>query len=255
MIIPFKNSFDNAEEYDKYANITLYISTMLAIIAFAIHSYNEDWKEISNIINSINCFFILAFAVLEFITKHIFSEASSQKRYDFIDNSFDTSFSEENTKGYYTNDNIENGIYKMAVNGFENSLFTYAISKRMLKGLWIKNSLIAIVFIFLAVLGLNNAFIVILQLALPLILLNQAIRHTVFVSRINKIYENYRRLFQDLLKNTTKEYKKPEIIINVIEYEATLSWGGIILDTKIYNELNPELSKSWEEIKLKYKIE
>ncbi len=255
MIIPFKNSFDNAKTYDKYANNVLYISTIIIIIAFILQVANENWKYISEILNSINCFFIVAFAVLEFITKSIFAEASSQKRYDYIDNSFETSFSEENSENYYSNDNIEKGIYKMAVNGFENSYFTYNIAKKMIKSLWIKNTLIAIIFIFLAIMGFNSAFVMILQLSLPLILLNQAIKHTVFVNRINKIYENYRRLFQDLKSNTNRELKNPEILINVIEYESTLSWGSILLDTTIYNELNDELSEKWEEMKLNYQIE
>ena len=166
MIIPFKNSFDNAKTYDKYANNVLYISTIIIIIAFILQVANENWKYISEILNSINCFFIVAFAVLEFITKSIFAEASSQKRYDYIDNSFETSFSEENSENYYSNDNIEKGIYKMAVNGFENSYFTYNIAKKMIKSLWIKNTLIAIIFIFLAIMGFNSAFVMILQLSL-----------------------------------------------------------------------------------------
>lgn len=253
MTIPFKNSFENAKTYDKYANWILYTSSIILITAFTIQAVNKEWTFISNILNSFNSFFILGYAILEFVVQHIFHEASTQKRYDFIDNSFDTSLSEENSTAYYSNDDIEKGVYKMAVNGFENSLLTYNISKEMLKPIWIKNILIGFLFLAISIAGFNNIFIMLFQLSLPLLLLSQAIKLTIFVNKINKVFENYRRLFQDL-KKKKKKYKKAEIIINVIEYESTLSWGGILLDDDIYKKLNPKLSEKWEKMKIKYEI-
>lgn len=255
MEIPFKNSFDYAKLVDKCSNWILLISTFLIISAFVIKSIDPNWLSISNVINTINCFFIMGYAISEFIVKHSFYKASSKKRFDFIDNSFETSFSEDNSIDYYSNDDIEKGIYKMAVNGFENSLFTYNIAKRMLKGLWIKNGFIATSFICLAIIGFNNAFIMLLQLTLPLLLLSRAIKQTIFVNRINSVFENYRRLFQDLKNNVAEDHKNPEILINVIEYEAILSWGCILLNSNIYNLLNADLSKKWEKMKIKYEID
>ena len=254
MKVPFGNKFDNAKLYDKYANYVLWISTLLIIIAYLLKVFYPDLSYISNIINKVNCLFIVAYAVLNFITDYIFYKASYHKRLDFIDNSFNTSYSEENSSEYYSNDDIENGIYKLAVNSFENSLFTYNISKKMLIKIWIKNTLIALIFLVLAIFGYENAFVLLLQLALPILLLSKAIKLTIFVNRVNQVYENYRKLFQNIKSNRDNEFASPEILINVIEYEATLSWGSILLDSKIYNSMNDELSKVWEEIKIKYEI-
>ena len=254
MKIPFRNTFDYAKLYDKYANYVLWISTLLIIIAFLLKVFYPNLSYISNIINKVNCLFIVAYAVLNFITDYIFYKASYHKRLDFIDNSFNTSYSEENSSEYYSNDDIENGIYKLAVNSFENSLFTYIISKKMLIKIWIKNTLIALIFLVLAIFGYENAFVLLLQLALPILLLSKAIKLTIFVNRVNQVYENYRKLFQNIKSNRDNEFASPEILINVIEYEAILSWGSILLDSKIYNSINDELSKNWEEIKIKYEI-
>ncbi|NKQ38336.1 MAG: hypothetical protein HF967_02455 [Methanosarcinales archaeon] len=254
MKIPFRNAFDYAKLYDKYANYVLWISTLLIIIAFLLKVFYPNLSYISNIINKVNCLFIVAYAVLNFITDYIFYKASYHKRLDFIDNSFNTSYSEENSSEYYSNDDIENGIYKLAVNSFENSLFTYIISKKMLIKIWIKNTLIALIFLVLAIFGYENTFVLLLQLALPILLLSKAIKLTIFVNRVNQVYENYRKLFQNIKSNRDNEFASPEILINVIEYEATLSWGSILLDSKIYNSMNDELSKAWEEIKIKYEI-
>lgn len=254
MEVPFKASFEEAKSYDKAANIVLWISTCILVIAFVLQSISKELQPISELINAINCFFIVGFAVLEFVTNYFFFEASTQKRNDFVDNSFETAYAEENTSNYFTNDNVEKGMYKMAVNGFENSLFTYNIAKRMLKSLWMKNAIIAILFILLAVLGFNSAFVMLLQLTLPLLLIYQALKHTLFVTRIKRIFEGYRRLFQDLKDSNEKESKYPEMLLHVIEYESTLSWGSILLDSKIYDSLNPELSVKWDQIKLRYNI-
>ena len=254
MKVPFKNTFDNAKLYDNFANYALWISTILIIIAFLLKLVYPDLSYISNIINKVNCLFIVAYAVLNFITDYIFYKASYHKRLDFIDNSFNTLYSEENSSEYYSNDDIENGIYKLAVNSFENSLFTYNISKKMLIKVWIKNTLIALTFLILAIFGYENAFVLLLQLTLPILLLSKAIKLTIFVNRVNRIYENYRKLFQNLKTNRTNTLTTPEILINVIEYESTLSWGGILLDSNIYNSMNDKLSKIWNGIKDKYKI-
>lgn len=254
MISPFKNTFDNAKLLSKYANIILFLSTFLIVLSFIVSSFSENNSKLITIIDSINCLLIIAYAVFEYLINNTFFEASIHRRCDFIDNSFNTSYSEENSSQYYSNDDLTSGIYKMAVNGFENVFFTYNISKLMLNGIWIKNIIIALIFISLGILGYNNTLILFIQLSLPVILVSQSIRHTAFVNRINRVYENYRRLFQDLRSYDSSDQKIPEMILNVIEYETTLSWGEVLLDSKLYNKMNSELSKKWETIKNKYNI-
>ena len=251
----FKASFDEAKDFDKYSNYALWISTILLGIGLGIESYDNDLEYVSGFISNINCFFILAFAILNFISGSIFFDASIQRRVDFIDNSFDSSFNEDRSREYYTNENIASGIYKMAVNGFENSLFTYTISKEMITKLWLKNMIFGILILIFAIGGFNNAFILMLQLTLPLLLLQQAIKHSLFVYRIKRVFENYKRLFNDLKQLNDSKQKRPEIILNVLDYETTLTYGGIHLDSKIYNKLNLDLSIKWDEMKQTYNIE
>ena len=216
MKVPFKNTFESAKTYAKYADWILYLSTGLIIIAFLLKKIYPNLANISSLINKINCLFILSYAVLDFITNYIFYKASYNKRLDFIDNSFNTSYSEENSSEYYSNDDIENGFYKLAVNSFENSLFTYNISKKMLKNIWIKNSLIALIFLTSAIFGFDNIFVLLLQLTLPILLLSKALKLTIFVNRVNKVYENYRKLFQNIKNNGGVEMANPEILIKLL---------------------------------------
>jgi general stress protein CsbA len=252
---PYKGSFDQAKVFNKYAQIALWISTLLIIIAFSLKTYNTNWFAISDLVSNINCFFIISYATLTFISEVIFYQASVQRREDFIDNSFNTTIAEDRSVEYYTNENIANGIYKMAVNGFENSLFTFNIASKMTSKLWIKNIIFAILILAFAVFGYNNAFVLLIQMTLPILLLQQAIKQTLFVYRIKRVFENYRRMFNDLKANLDSKHKRPEIILNVLEYETTITYGAILLDSKIYEKLDPELSIKWTDLKHEYKIE
>ena len=254
MNVPFKISFDQAKLYEKYSNQILWISSGILIFAFVIQSINNNLKNISDTINILNCFLIVAYAILEILTTIIFYEASKKKRYDYIDNSFQSLMSDENSKNYFSNDDLNCDIYKMAVNGFENVFFTYKISEKMQKPLWIKNVLISFLFVMVAILGLNNIFVMLLQLSLPFFLLKQAIKQNYFVGQIEQVCENYRKLFDSIKDSKNYDSKIPTMLINLLEYETTLSWANILLDEKIYNSLNPALSADWEKIKLRYKI-
>ncbi len=252
---PYKGSFEQAKSFSKYAERVLWVSTIMLIIAFGIKTYNETWTEYSELISNINCFFIISYAILSFISDYIFYNAGIQRREDFIDNSFSTTIAEERSSGYYTNENIAVGIFKMAVNGFENSLFTYNIANKMTVSLWLKNIVIAILILTFAIFGYNSAFILLIQLTLPILLLQQAVKHTLFVYRIKRVFENYRRLFNSLKNEPDSKFKRPEIILNVLDYETTLTYGAILLDSKIYDDLNPELSTKWNKMKQEYNIE
>jgi len=252
---PYKASFDKSKDFRKYAEIALWISTVVLFVAFSIKLCYSNLISISDLIYKINCFFIISYATLSFISENIFYQASKQRREDFIDNSFNTRIAEDRSNDYYTNANIEYGIYKMAVNSFENSLFTYHIANKMMIKLWIKNIVFAILILVFAIFGYNNAFILLIHLSLPILLLQQAIKHTLFVYRIKRVHENYRRLFNDLKNNVDTKYKRPEILLNVLDYETTITYGSVLLDSEIYERMNSSLSKKWIELKQDYKIE
>ncbi|MDO5971021.1 hypothetical protein Q4Q35_14530 [Flavivirga aquimarina] len=252
---PYKGSFEQAKSMSKYASTILLISTGILITAFALKTFNSSLTNFSDVLTNINCFFIISYAVLSFLSETFFYQASIQRREDFIDNSFNTSIAESRSVDYYTNGNIATGIYKMAVNGFENSLFTYNIGKRMTLKIWLKNLIFALLILVSAIFGFNNAFTLLIQLTLPILLLQQSIKHTLFVYRINRVFENYRRLFNDLKSHEDSKHKRPEIILNVLDYETTLTYGAILLDSKLYEKLNLELSAIWLELKREYNIE
>lgn len=252
--VPYKYNFDNAKKIDKWSIYLLWLSTIFIVLAFILPKINAIYIKYSDLLNIINCFFIIGYTVLAFFAEFILYNANILKRRDFIDNACNSNFSENNSSNYFTNDNIGFGIEKLGVNSFENVLFSYNISKAMLPKLWVINIFFAILFIILAVLGFNNAVILIIQLTLPFLLIFKAIKLSLFVNRISRVYDDYRNLFS-ILKYTPNIKDKTAIILkNVLDYETTLSWANVLLSNKLYDKMNRELSAKWEKIKVEYKI-
>lgn len=248
-INPYKILFESCKKYNKAAEYVLYLSTLFSILIFLL----KDIQYVKYLL-FINCLLIVLYPILCFISDLKFYDSSLIRRSDFIDNSLDSKLSESRSKEYYSNDDLSTGYYKIAVNGFENSLFTYNIAKKMTLPLWVKTFILAAILISFAILGYTNAFVLFVQLSLPIFLLQQSLKHTLFVYRIKSIYGNYRNLFNSSTNKHDISKKIAEILITVLNYETTLTYGAILLDTKIYNSLNSKLSQEWNRIKIEYRI-
>lgn len=139
------------------------------------------------------------------------------------DNSFGTKLSETRSVGYYSNDDVASGYMKLALNNFESVFFTYRIMKENLCPAIIKAIVISVIFILVAILGLQNIFILLIQITLPITIIVESIRHA------------------DILNQLTN-------------YTATLTAGSVLLDDRTYSKLNASLSKEWDEIKNEFEI-
>jgi len=175
------------------------------------------------IVEIINCLIIILFSISEFVKNYTHFEAETHRREDLVDNSFASLIAENRTEGYYTNDNLKSGLYKMGVNNFESCFFSYNIAKKELLCLWSKTIFISLLFIVIAVCRYDKLLIFVIQLSIPVVLLQQSIKHTLFVSRLKNVLCRYRTLFSTLKKNNNKKYDS-EIIRDVLEYEATIAW-------------------------------
>jgi len=197
---------------------------------------------------------LIAFYIAcEIVSGYFLFKAESRRRLDFIDNSFDTNLSGRRSEEYFTNSNLDPGLYKMAVNSFENALFSYNVSKRMLPNLVFKNLVIIFIFILAASLGEKQIVILIFQLSLPVILFQQLIKLWVYNVNTEIVLEEFQSLFEDL-KTIEHEKKSAKILRNIIHYESNISWGSVLLSSRIFNKINPTISNEWTTLKKEYRI-
>lgn len=253
-IVPFKSSFDKAKKFDVWSGLLTYISAALFLIVFVLELFSQNYTTILWI-DRLNCIVIVSYIILEFITDCIHSSAETYRRADLVDNAFGCKLASNRSEDYYTNDELQKGLYKLGVNSFESCFFSYKIAAESQHCMWWKAVFFAMLFFFCAIFGYNKGVIFIIQLSLPLTVILQAIKQQKFVSHLKNIDGNYRSIFDTLRnkKNISKnDYAK--LTKEILEYEGTISGANILLNEKKYEELNKALSDEWNRIKCEYEI-
>lgn len=251
-IVPHEINYKTINKISGIASLVLYASATIALMLLFIDKTNfVTSKEIHNKnLNSGLAILAILYFVIDIIQNYLFQQAELNRKNDLIDNSFETKLSDENSQGYFSNDNFPTGIYKLGVNVFENSFFTKSISQKMIAPGIIKSVLILVLFLLVIFYTDQSTLTALIQIALPFTIVQQTIRLIFFYHYIKKVVDTYKYIFANVAKNK----RSPLIIDNVINYEKTLSWGGIQLDSKLFNKHNPKLTIDWEALKNKYSL-
>lgn len=256
------NPYKTIDKIENWKNSVLIIST---IITFTLninekshflepYGYN---KTVSTIIIGFNAVLVVAYIFFEITINFIFQKAEGNRILRYIDNSFLTNYSAAAIpqSGYFSQDNLSPGLYKMCINSFENTLFTFKIAKRMEAKRYIKAFIVFLVFIFTATVGDSGTIRYLTDAILPLALVQDAIKFYFYSSKVEAIHANFASFFTSLNGNMSNfSSRHSEALKLVITYETTLAWSSIKLNSNIYEELNPTLSQEWELLKQQYNI-
>ena len=210
---------------------------------------------IVNILNMLNCFFIILYGII-YIVVEIFMQpmVSNERRRGFIDNSLGTKLLDRPVLKYYDNDSIEQGPYKMLVNCYENCFFTYNIIKVMLPKIIKKNIILFVFLLIFAYNGIKDNIVAIpfLQLFLSSLFLIELIYHIAFFFRLKNLYEKFKQIFST--HKSTKNRTIQDAIYMVLEYETTLAYNKSPISDSVYQKLNDKLTEEWNSIKQNYDI-
>lgn len=211
-------------------------------------------NDLLNILNIILlCVFFTVESIIDLI---LLPQADSKRRDDFIDNSFGTKLSPTNSVDFYDNDEINTGLYKTAVNLFENCFFTYSLVKLLTTKKIIWPIVLLFVSIVLAFYGFKNVpfALTILQTLFSANILGALIKHLILINRLSTIFEGWLLLFQNPnIKANTVDFQ-PLIYKFWLQYETLLSKINAGVPNSIFNNQNERLTKEWKELKVKYNI-
>lgn len=214
-------------------------------------------SSIMTLLDIINIICILLFFTLEVIVEFILFPQSEQKRRDdFLDNSFGSKFLTANSIDYYSNDNVAEGLYKAASNLFENSFFTFSLTKALTFSKIIFPSIVLLTVFVLAYFGFNKVSLglTILQVLFSMNVLGNLIKHLILQNNLSVIYENWIALFQlPDFKSHPNKYNA-QIYRIWIHYETILTRIQPGIPKRKFNKLNPGLTADWSQIKNKYSI-
>lgn len=245
---PQTNYFILANKLNKLENALFIISFILSIFLTIF------FKE-SIITNILSIVFLVALTVSSFAQTYFQNKGEYKRRLDFIDNSFGTKFTIDQSRGYFSNSNIKIGLRKALANVFENLFFSLNISNEMKKKSLIKMLIGGSIIFGFSMYGFAKS-----SLALPIL---QLFISKYFIEEFI-LLNNYTRTLEDIEKDIINilesydalDYIKLEanVIKVLVSYECNISFSKILLDSKIFNKYNESLSEEWIGVKNKYNL-
>ncbi len=244
---PQEDFFSKLQEIEKSRCIVFWISIIgsALIPLFNNDKFNSGFTAIS----------LIVLICLGIQSENYRSNAEKKRRSDLFDNSFGTKYNHDKSRGYYSNDEIPKGMYKIATNVFQNCLWSLEISNKMKDKEKIKNIVIGGAIAIFALFGfLNNMIsIPVLQLFLSQEFLVKYINLDRYNKELEEIFKELKDLFSRNLKDNI-DIEEARLFNIILRYECNISNWKMDLDSKIYSSEDARLEQEWSKIKDTYDI-
>lgn len=260
---PHYSTYDNINKLRKLCGILFWLIFALAIFETAFSQLSIDILQanaayilqVSNIVSIIS---IIIFFIAELVVDlFLVPMADNKRRDDFIDNSIGSTFSLEPSEGYYDNSEIQNGIYKVAVNLFENCFFTYNLITKLTYRKIIIPAFAGIGILILAYYGFNGQntiAVTLLQFMFSTTVLGTLVKHLILLAKLQEIQKDWQNLFSKTTFKTDPESEAASIYRIWLNYETLHSRIPASVPQKVYEQNNPALTEKWIEVKSRYNI-
>lgn len=232
----------------------LYTAEIVVYIIFALFTIIQIYLE-SNALIIISSISLISLYLIGKIREYYFGKAHDARRIFLFDNTFNESVNPHHNNQYYDNNDISPGLIKLLANTHESSIFTYYISKNMLKRYLVPFILITfIIIVSLFISGINGVNSVVLAIILSGGLLNRVVAIWSLNKKTKSIYNQFNNVCNDINSNLDTKINKRKILDIVLQYESILLDTKIELSENIYNKTRECLTSEWETLKLKYSI-
>lgn len=246
-----KSHYDAVEQADTFSDRLFYIAAALSLVFPFVEKGNHpivfDWVQYMFALAVVGLFFIGLASRLYLVPR-----AEDMRRKDFFSSAMDINLTHQRTDGYYNNELIE-PWHRMAAQLLENSHFTKGITLKMLLAERAKISVY--IAIWLACVIYRRTDIGWIVAATQAVFSEQLIskwwRMEWLRMRSEETFQEVYKLFQTGTGQLTFTAMAIEAVTS---YEAAKANAGIVLSSRLFNKLNPELSVDWDNIKAALKI-
>ena len=192
------------------------------------------------------------FVVGLFLRLYLTPRADDSRRHDFFSSACGVNLTHQQTDGYYNN-NFGDPIKRMAAQVFENSHFSKAIARRMAIRERIKVGVYVLVWIVCLINRQAEIGLIVAasQAVFSEQIFSKFIRLEWLRMRFERTYETMYHLFQS---SPSKAPFTAIALDTMSMYEAAKSNAAITLNSKLFDEMNSDLSVQWEQIKTALKM-
>ncbi len=239
-----------SETLDAIANVLFYV---VAISAITVPLLGQEP------VKSYLATFFIVIAVAYFIVRYsavlfYLPNAEKMRRKQLLSDSFSVPLTHEKTEEYYNNP-YSPSVKRLGANILENSLFSQRILQVMLPRERVKITIyIALWIAALASRSVSHDVVMVIsQSVFSAEVLARWVSMEVLRSRYFEVYNDLYKVF--LVKRHESPESVPLILDAFSNYECAKAAAGINLSTKIFDKINPIVTKEWEEIKVNLGIE
>jgi hypothetical protein len=249
-IYKIKNRLENINKF------IFWLTLLLSVFPILFAKFFTQYKFV-DLVNIFNIIGIALFFIIEIMNEYILLPlADNRRRDDFIDNSFGSKFSIKSSIDYYDNQEIEKGIYKAAVNQFENCFFTYSLVKISTVSKIVIPTTMLIIMSIIAYYGFSQVpfALTILQAFFSANILGNLVKHLILMNRLANIQDSWLQIFQNIeFKNEALKYQ-PHILRFWLQYETLHSKINANISSRVFEKNNLRLTEDWNNLKTKYNI-
>lgn len=244
--------FDAVDCADNAADWLFYVSAALSLASLMVEkaAYPLAYTYVQIVFAaSVVAFFAVGLANRLYLTPR----AEDKRRQDFFSNAYGVGLSgTEKTDGYYNNSQPP-GTRRMAAQLFENSHFSKTIARRMLKSERIKVGVYAGLWLICLLHRETDigAIVAASQVVFSEQIISRWLRLEWLRDRFERTYNDVLRLFHS--KPTVQTFEVMALDSLGI-YEAAKANGGVTLSKRLFEQLNDELSREWEQTRAQLKL-
>ena len=253
---PQKHNFNTAVALEKWYSKLLWLNFFLTLLPL-FQKYWQMTNVINNVIVSLNTILITGMCIIGLLQKHGLNKAENIRRDALLDDAFGTKLGDENAIGYYDNSEIESGYKKLLANVYENSLISYNIVSKMRNRMIVPGLILGITIIPCIMIGfLNVGFSVpLLQLFMSGVFVEKMYFLSTYMTNVKWVMDRAKEISENLSQGRRiNEKTLVKILQLLLRYETNISRNQIILNEKIYNQMNPQLTETWSNLKKRYSL-
>jgi hypothetical protein len=243
--------YEAVELTDKVSDGLFYTGAILSIVSVLVEK--QAHPNAYDFVMSAFAITVIALFALGLVSRlYLTPRAEDKRRQDFFSSACGVGLTHEKTEGYYNNDFVES-IKRMAAQVLENSHFSKAVALRMARVERAKVAVYALAWLLCLLNRQTDLGIVVAasQAVFSEQVVSRWLRLEWLRIRFEKTYDDVYRLFQS--KPAASRFNAMTLE-SLGMYETAKANGAITLSSKLFRQLNDELSAEWERIKNELKI-
>ncbi len=247
------NFYKPAQRGESVGEILFWFFSVLSILAFFVD--RNQFPILADIIQIALIILVLLFFGQGQIQKlYLFPRAEDKRRQELLTDSFGVLLTDEQTEGYYNNDQTD-PLKRLAANIMESAFFTKKLVKRTLKEIRLKTAIYIVLYFILAL--HRSTDLEILAIAAQALFGGEIVARWMRMewlhARSEKVFDHSHKLFGRAADFTGKEAKSEAIEIFAF-YETTKATASLMIPKRIFDKMNPKLSEDWESVRNKLGI-